>query len=52
MTTTEIGHYINGEVFSGDRIKTQDVFNPATGPLAGKMDLASTAHLNRAVAAA
>lgn len=52
MTTTEIGHYINGEVFAGTGTSTQDVFNPATGELTGKVDLASVADVDRAVAAA
>ncbi|MEX0286573.1 MAG: CoA-acylating methylmalonate-semialdehyde dehydrogenase [Paracoccaceae bacterium] len=52
MTTTEIGHYINGEVFAGARTNTQDVFNPATGALTGKVDLASVADVDKAVAAA
>lgn len=50
--TTDIGHYINGEMFAGSRSKTQDVFNPATGALTGKVDLASTADVDKAVAAA
>lgn len=52
MTATEIGHYINGEVFAGARTKTQDVFNPATGELTGKVDLASVSDVDKAVAAA
>jgi malonate-semialdehyde dehydrogenase (acetylating)/methylmalonate-semialdehyde dehydrogenase len=52
MTTTEIGHYINGEVYAGGRTNTQDVFNPATGKLTGKVDLATTADVDKAVAAA
>ncbi|WP_170337392.1 CoA-acylating methylmalonate-semialdehyde dehydrogenase, partial [Ruegeria arenilitoris] len=52
MTTTDIGHYINGEVFAGARSNTQDVFNPATGELTGKVDLASAQDVDRAVAAA
>lgn len=52
MTATEIGHYINGEVFAGARTKTQDVFNPATGELTGKVDLASVSDVGKAVAAA
>ncbi|WP_424987129.1 CoA-acylating methylmalonate-semialdehyde dehydrogenase [Microbulbifer sp. S227A] len=52
MTTTEIGHYINGEVYAGARTNTQDVFNPATGEVTGKVDLASASDVDKAVAAA
>ncbi|CAD0187282.1 Methylmalonate-semialdehyde dehydrogenase [acylating] [Ruegeria sp. THAF57] len=52
MTTSAIGHYINGEVYAGARTNTQDVFNPATGALTGQVDLASVADVDKAVAAA
>ncbi|WP_170755870.1 CoA-acylating methylmalonate-semialdehyde dehydrogenase [Ruegeria lacuscaerulensis] len=52
MTTTAIGHYINGEVYGGARTNTQDVFNPATGALTGQVDLASVGDVDKAVAAA
>ncbi|PYG31696.1 CoA-acylating methylmalonate-semialdehyde dehydrogenase [Pelagimonas varians] len=52
MTTTEIGHYINGEKFAGTRTNTQDVFNPATGAVTGNVDLATTSDVDKAVAAA
>ena len=52
MTTPEIGHYINGDMFAGARSNTQDVYNPATGALTGKVDLASVADVDKAVAAA
>ncbi|CUH52152.1 CoA-acylating methylmalonate-semialdehyde dehydrogenase [Shimia marina] len=52
MTTTEIGHYINGQPFAGARTKTQDVFNPATGAMTGQVDLASVEDVDAAVAAA
>ncbi|MBO9477150.1 CoA-acylating methylmalonate-semialdehyde dehydrogenase [Shimia sp. R11_0] len=52
MTTTEIGHYINGQPFAGARTKTQDVFNPATGAMTGRVDLASVEDVDAAVAAA
>ncbi|MBO9402893.1 CoA-acylating methylmalonate-semialdehyde dehydrogenase [Shimia sp. R9_3] len=49
---SEIGHYINGAVYTGARVNTQDVFNPATGALTGTVDLASAADVDKAVAAA
>ena len=50
--TNEIGHYIGGAEIPGARANTQDVFNPATGALTGKVDLASAADVDAAVAAA
>lgn len=52
MTMSEIGHYIDGAVYTGARVNTQDVFNPATGALTGTVDLASAADVDKAVAAA
>ncbi|MBO9399078.1 CoA-acylating methylmalonate-semialdehyde dehydrogenase [Shimia sp. R9_2] len=49
---SEIGHYIDGAVYTGARVNTQDVFNPATGALTGTVDLASAADVDKAVAAA
>ncbi|MBO9409755.1 CoA-acylating methylmalonate-semialdehyde dehydrogenase [Shimia sp. R9_1] len=49
---SEIGHYINGAVYTGARVNTQDVFNPATGALTGTVDLASAADVDKAVATA
>jgi len=52
MSIKEIGHYINGESFSGDRTNVQDVYNPATGEVTGSVALASVTEVNTAVAAA
>lgn len=52
MTISEIGHYINGQHVSGQNDKTQDVFNPATGEVTGRVALASTKEVGTAVAAA
>ena len=52
MSINEIGHYINGQRVSGERTKVQDVYNPATGDVTGSVALASTAEVDRAVAAA
>ncbi len=52
MTTPTIDHYINGQVASGSSSRFQDVFNPATGAVTGRVALASTAEVDAAVAAA
>lgn len=41
MTNREIGHYINGEAFPGDRSRQQDVYNPATGDVSGQVALST-----------
>ena len=52
MSTVNIGHYIGGHTVAGTSGRTQDVFNPATGAVTGKVALASTAEVGAAVAAA
>ena len=52
MTTPTIDHYINGQVAAGSASRFQDVFNPATGTVTGRVALASTAEVNAAVASA
>ncbi|MCE7518009.1 CoA-acylating methylmalonate-semialdehyde dehydrogenase [Vreelandella titanicae] len=52
MTTTAIQHFINGQVTAGESAQSQDVFNPATGRVAGRVSLASPADVNTAVEAA
>ncbi|GGC95044.1 CoA-acylating methylmalonate-semialdehyde dehydrogenase [Undibacterium terreum] len=47
-----IQHYINGQLAPSDSGRRQDVFNPATGEVSGKVVLASTAEVDDAVAAA
>lgn len=47
-----VGHYIDGEINSGTGDSQGDIFNPATGELQGKVDLASVADVDRAVASA
>jgi malonate-semialdehyde dehydrogenase (acetylating) / methylmalonate-semialdehyde dehydrogenase len=49
---TSIGHYVQGQVAAGSSGRAQDVFNPATGAVTGRVALASTAEVNTAVAAA
>ena len=52
MSTVNIGHYIGGRAVAGTSGRTQDVFNPATGAVTGKVALASAAEVSAAVAAA
>jgi len=52
QTPTPIGHYIQGQVAAGASGRAQDVFNPATGAVTGRVALASTSEVNTAVAAA
>ena len=52
MSTTHIGHYINGEPVAGQGQRTQPVTNPATGKVTGKVALADKQDVNTAVAAA
>ena len=52
MTTTAIQHFINGQVTAGESAQSQDVFNPATGRVAGRVSLASPADVYTAVEAA
>ncbi|MDB5846442.1 MAG: hypothetical protein JWP29_194 [Rhodoferax sp.] len=49
---TEIAHYIGGSVAAGQSDRHQDVFNPATGAVTGRVALASSAEVDTAVAAA
>jgi len=52
MSITNINHYINGAVVAGQSTRAQDVFNPATGKVTGRVALASAADVDSAVAAA
>ncbi|MGP9768199.1 CoA-acylating methylmalonate-semialdehyde dehydrogenase [Halomonas sp. AOP13-D3-9] len=52
MTTTAIQHFINGQASAGESSHSQDVFNPATGRVTGRVSLASPADVNTAVEAA
>jgi malonate-semialdehyde dehydrogenase (acetylating) / methylmalonate-semialdehyde dehydrogenase len=51
MAAVEIGHWINGAVASGAG-REQDVFNPATGAVTGRVALAAASTVDQAVAAA
>jgi malonate-semialdehyde dehydrogenase (acetylating) / methylmalonate-semialdehyde dehydrogenase len=51
MTTT-IAHFISGQTTTGSSARSQDVFNPATGAVTGRVTLANTHDVNTAVASA
>lgn len=46
-----IGHAINGRVVPGTSARSQEVFNPATGAVTGRVALASATEVDAAVAA-
>jgi malonate-semialdehyde dehydrogenase (acetylating)/methylmalonate-semialdehyde dehydrogenase len=50
-TVTNIGHYISGQPIAGQH-RSQDVFNPATGAVTGRVALADSSAVDTAVAAA
>ena len=52
MSTANIHHAINGQVSAGGATRFQDVYNPATGAVTGRVALANAADVGEAVAAA
>ncbi|WP_374568305.1 CoA-acylating methylmalonate-semialdehyde dehydrogenase [Ideonella sp.] len=50
--TTDIGHFIGGQVVASTGGRSQAVYNPATGKVARQVALASVEDVNAAVAAA
>jgi malonate-semialdehyde dehydrogenase (acetylating)/methylmalonate-semialdehyde dehydrogenase len=52
MSISNIDHFINGQRAAGSSPRAQDVFNPATGAVTGRVALASTTDVDAAVAAA
>ena len=52
MSTASIHHYISGRIVPGASGRGQDVFNPATGAVTGKVSLADAAEVAVAVASA
>ena len=52
MSTANIHHAINGQVRAGGASRFQDVYNPATGAVTGRVALANAADVGEAVAAA
>jgi len=52
MTVTSIAHFISGQTTAGTSIRAQDVFNPATGAVSGRVHLANVQDVAQAVASA
>ncbi|MCW5654867.1 CoA-acylating methylmalonate-semialdehyde dehydrogenase [Hydrogenophaga sp.] len=52
MSVSNIDHFVNGHNVAGSGARRQDVFNPATGAVTGRVALASAADVDAAVAAA
>jgi malonate-semialdehyde dehydrogenase (acetylating)/methylmalonate-semialdehyde dehydrogenase len=52
MSITNIDHYIAGQIVAGTSGRAQDVFDPATGTITGRVALANRAEVDGAVAAA
>ncbi len=52
MNTAMIDHYIAGRAHAGTSSRAQDVFNPATGAVSGRVALAGAAEVGAAVTAA
>jgi malonate-semialdehyde dehydrogenase (acetylating) / methylmalonate-semialdehyde dehydrogenase len=50
--TTRITHWIDGKPYGGTTERSGDVFNPATGEVTGRVDLADVATVDQAVASA
>jgi malonate-semialdehyde dehydrogenase (acetylating)/methylmalonate-semialdehyde dehydrogenase len=50
--TTRISHWIDGKPYGGTTERTGEVFNPATGQVTGRVDLADVATVDQAVASA
>src|SRR2546430_1563194 len=48
----EIRHYISGQLVAGSSGRSGEVFNPATGEVTARVQFASRAEVDRAVAAA
>ena len=52
MTATSIAHFVSGQPVPGTSTRAQDVFNPATGTVTGRVRLANVQDVEHAVAAA
>ncbi len=52
MTLPAIHHFVQGQRFAGTSSRQQDVFNPATGAVTGRVTLGNVADVDAAVAAA
>jgi malonate-semialdehyde dehydrogenase (acetylating)/methylmalonate-semialdehyde dehydrogenase len=52
MSPTRITHYVDGADWTGATERSSDVFNPATGEVTGRLDLASADLVGQVVASA
>jgi malonate-semialdehyde dehydrogenase (acetylating)/methylmalonate-semialdehyde dehydrogenase len=52
MPVTSIAHFISGQTTAGTSTRAQDVFNPATGEVTGRVSLANVQDVAKAVASA
>ena len=52
MSVTSIAHYMSGQQTAGTSTRAQDVFNPATGAVTGRVRLANVNDVHQAVASA
>ena len=52
MSVTSIAHYMSGQQTAGTSTRAQDVFNPATGAVTGRVSLANVKDVHQAVASA
>ncbi len=52
MSVTSIAHYMSGQQTAGTSTRAQDVFNPATGAVTGRVSLANVNDVHLAVASA
>ena len=52
MTVPSIAHFISGQTTAGTSTRAQDVFNPATGAVTGRVHLANVQDVAQAVASA
>ena len=52
MTVPSIAHFISGQTTAGSSTRAQDVFNPATGAVTGRVHLANVQDVAQAVASA
>jgi len=52
MPVTSLAHYISGQKTAGTSARAQDVFNPATGAITGRVSLANVQDVDLAVASA
>jgi len=50
MPVTSLAHYISGQKTAGTSARAQDVFNPATGAITGRVSLANVQDVDLAVA--